>query len=105
MTETHKILSQPKLPSYLPKSTQNNKHVTMDNGIAAILMNGILLPFGFLLLSDKEAISGSVTASKIRLVAVIMPKTVIKPPNKPGTKYGIAPDFRGNPTIFLTNFG
>ena len=80
------MLSQPKLELCLPKSMQNSKHVTTDNGIAAILMNGILLPFGFLLLSDNEAISGSVTASKIRLPAVIIPKTVIKPPRRPGTK-------------------
>ena len=62
---------------------QKIKTVTMDNGIAAHFMNGILLPLGFLLLSDKEAISGSVTASKIRLQAVMIPKTVINPPIRP----------------------
>ena len=56
------------------------------SGIAAIFMKGIRLPFGFLLLSDNEAINGSVTASKIRLKAVIRPKTVMKPPMiNPGT--------------------
>ena len=71
---------------------QNIKTVTTANGIAAICINGILLPLGFFDLSDKEAISGSVTASKIRLKAVINPMTVINPPmTNPGTMYWTAP--------------
>ena len=76
----------PTLPdSYDPNGAQNNKTVTIANGTAAMNINGILLPLGLLHLSDQDAISGSVTASKIRLKAVIRPKTVIKPPmTKPG---------------------
>ena len=72
---------------------QNNKTVTTANGTAAICMKGILLPLLFLLLSDNEAINGSVTASKIRLNAVIKPRTVKKPPiTRPGMMYWIAPN-------------
>ena len=63
-----------------PKSIQNNKTVTTANGMAANCINGILLPRLFVLLSLKEAISGSVTASKIRLNAVINPMMVKNPP-------------------------
>ena len=92
MTETQTMLSQPKLELYLPKSMQNIKTVTTANGIAAICMNGILRPLGFLLLSDNEAMSGSVTASKTRLKAVIKPITVKNPPiARPGMMYWTAP--------------
>ena len=63
-----------------PKSIQNNKTVTTANGMAATCMNGILLPRLHVLLSLKEAINGSVTASKIRLNAVINPMMVKNPP-------------------------
>lgn len=92
MTETQRMFNHPKDESYLPKSIQNIKTVTTANGIAAICINGIRLPLGFLDLSDKEAISGSVTASKILLKAVIKPITVKKPPiASPGIIYWTAP--------------
>ena len=53
--------------------------VTMAKGMAAFCMKGILRPLGFLLLSEREAIQGSVTASKIRQTKVIMPRTVSTP--------------------------
>ena len=51
----------------------NISAVISANGIAAIRMNGIRLPFGFFERSDIPAISGSVTASNTRPKAVIRP--------------------------------
>ena len=88
MTETQTMFIHPRFESYAPKSIQNIKTVTAANGMAAICINGIRRPRGFLDLSDNEAIRGSVTASKIRLKAVIKPMTVKKPPiAKPGMMY------------------
>ena len=80
------------MPSPSPQSGQNTKTVTMARGKAASCINGFLLPLGFLLLSDNEAISGSVTASKTRPKAEINPRTVMKPPmTRPGIIYFVAP--------------
>ena len=56
--------------------------VTRANGIEAIRMKGIRLPFGFFERSDIPAIIGSVTASKMRPNAVIRP--IIVSPRKTG---------------------
>ena len=58
---------------------QNTSTVITANGIAALRINGIRLPFGFLLRSEREAIHGSVTASKILQIKVIRPSTVSTP--------------------------
>ena len=74
--------------SFAPQNGQNTKTVTMARGRAEYCINGVLLPLGFLLLSDKEAISGSVIASKTRPKAEMSPRTVIKPPmTQPGMIY------------------
>ena len=92
MTETQRMFSHPNDELNAPKSMQNIKTVITAKGIAATCINGILLPRGFFDLSDKDAISGSVTASKIRLRAVIKPSTVMNPPiTRPGTMYFVAP--------------
>ena len=67
---------------------QNSSTVTTESGTAAYCINGIRLPRLFLLLSESEAISGSVTASKTLDNAVISPSTVRNPPMiKPGIMY------------------
>lgn len=48
-------------------------------GMTATFIRGIRLPFLFLLLSDPEAIKGSVTASMICPIALIMHIIVITP--------------------------
>ena len=50
--------------------------VIAANGTAITFMNGILRPPLKLLPSDQPAINGSVTASKIRPTAVMMPNRV-----------------------------
>ena len=71
---------------------QNSRTVTTESGIAASCIKGMRLPRLFLLLSDIEAISGSVTASNTRESAVIRPRMVRNPPmTRPGTMYCCAP--------------
>ena len=50
--------------------------VTSANGIATAFMNGMRLPPLKAALSDQLAMSGSVTASKIRPTAVMSPNIV-----------------------------
>ena len=66
-------------PSFTPSGAKKISTVTMAKGTAARFMNGIRRPFGFLLRSDREAIHGSVTASKIRQMKVIRPRIVSAP--------------------------
>ncbi len=67
------------IPLIALTGAQNKSTVTIESGIAAYCINGMRLPLLFLLLSDKLAIKGSVTASKIRLSAVIKPRIVKNP--------------------------
>ena len=72
---------------------QNSSTVTSESGMAAYCMNGMRRPRGFLLRSEREAISGSVTASKMRETAVIRPRMVSTPKMiKPGLMNCVAPD-------------
>ena len=59
---------------------QKTTTVTTANGTAALCMKGNRRPFGLLLLSEREAIQGSVTASNILQIKVIRPSTVRTPP-------------------------
>ena len=70
------LVSPPFTP---PKGVQNTRTVTIAKGIAARFMKGIRRPFGFLLRSDRDAIHGSVTASKMRQTKVIRPRIVSTP--------------------------
>ena len=80
------------IPLMALTGAQKSKTVTIESGTAAYCIKGILLPRGFLLRSLIEAISGSVTASKIRLAAVIKPKIVKKPKMiRPGFINCVAP--------------
>ena len=71
---------------------QKSSTVTTDSGIAAICIKGMRLPRRLLQRSLRLAISGSVTASKMRLAAVISPR-MVRTPNtiKPGLMNWIAP--------------
>ena len=64
---------------------QKSRTVTAASGIAAICMNGIRRPHLLLQRSLRLAIRGSVTASKMRLAAVISPR-IVRTPNtiRPG---------------------
>ena len=74
---------------------QNSRTVTTASGIAAMRMNGIRLPFGFLLRSLSDAMSGSVTASNTRESAVMRPSTVRMPAmTRPDGMNWIAPSFK-----------
>ena len=66
-------------PFSTPLGAKKISTVTMAKGTAARFMNGIRRPFGLLLRSDREAIHGSVTASKIRQIKVIRPRMVSTP--------------------------
>ncbi len=79
-------------PLIFSTGAQKSKTVTIESGIAANCIKGMRLPLLFLLLSDIEAISGSVTASNTLERAVIRPKTVKNPPmTSPGVMYWSAP--------------
>ena len=67
-------------PLIASTGAQNRSTVTTANGTAEYCINGIRRPRLFLLLSESDAIQGSVTASKIRLIAVIRPRMVKNPP-------------------------
>ena len=71
---------------------QNTSTVTRAKGIAAARMKGILLPLGFFDRSDSVAIKGSVTASKMRQINEMTPRTVSAPNRtSPGMTYETAP--------------
>ena len=63
----------------LSTGAKKTRTVTTAKGTAARFMKGIRRPFGFLLRSDREAIQGSVTASKIRQIKEIRPRIVRTP--------------------------
>lgn len=58
---------------------KNTSTVMMAKGMAARFMKGIRRPLGLVLRSEREAIQGSVTASKIRQMKVMRPNTVKTP--------------------------
>ena len=58
---------------------KKTRTVTIAKGTAARFIKGIRRPFGFLLRSEREAIHGSVTASKMRQMKVMSPRIVSTP--------------------------
>ena len=58
---------------------RNTRTVMMAKGMAARFMKGKRRPFGFLLRSERDAIHGSVTASKMRQMKEMRPSTVRMP--------------------------
>lgn len=87
-TDIHAML----MPLIFSTGAQKRSTVTIASGIAANCMNGMRRPLLFLLLSDMDAIHGSVTASNTRLIAVIRPRIVKNPPiTRPGQMYCVAP--------------
>ena len=75
MTTSHATFT-PEIPL---TGTQYTSTVTTANGTAIFFMKGILRPFGFFERSERFAMSGSVTASKILPAAVIAPMMVSAP--------------------------
>ena len=75
-TEIHAMFQ----PLIMLTGAQNSRTVTTDSGTAAYCMKGIRLPRGFLLRSDREAIHGSVIASKMRVKVSRPPTTSVAMP-------------------------
>ena len=84
------LIAPENLPAELISSTgaQNSNTVTADSGTAAYCMKGMRRPRLFLLRSERDAMSGSVTASNTRDSSVMRPSTVKNPPMmSPGVIY------------------
>ncbi len=80
------------MPLMVLTGAENNNTVTTESGTAASCIKGMRLPRLLRLLSDKLAIRGSVTASKILLSAVISPRMVKNPRmTNPGLMNCVAP--------------
>ena len=80
------------MPLIASTGAQNRRTVTTESGIAAYCMKGMRLPRLLRLLSLRFAIRGSVTASNIRLIAVMSPRIVRKPNmTRPGVMNCFAP--------------
>ena len=58
---------------------KNTNTVMRAKGMAARFMKGMRRPLGLVLRSDREAIQGSVTASKIRQMKAMRPRMVKMP--------------------------
>ena len=79
-----KTITNEMVDTYLARQNTRLSEIVLDpvttaNGTAIFFMKGILRPFGFFERSERFAMSGSVTASKILPAAVIAPMMVSAP--------------------------